>query len=131
MKQNILVKCLFVGILCSAGALADMTVDKSNGELTVTSDISGIVIAKVIGPNDEVVVNEKYEGNSFSWTVSGDDGAYRYDVRVVPVVQEKSSANVGQAMAEDSSSAKSDYVGGSIEVKNGKMRNLNNRLGKG
>lgn len=121
MKRNILVKCLLAGVLGSAGALADMTVVKSADGLTVTSDISGTVIAKVIGPNNEVVVNEKYEGSSFSWTASGADGAYRYDVRVVPSVQKNASANEGQAMTNQSSAAKSDYAGGSIEVFNGSI----------
>ncbi len=98
MKKNILLKCLLMGVILSVGALAEMTVVKSNGVLTVTSDKSGTVTAKVIGPNDEVVANETYEGNSFSWTPSGVDGAYRYDVRV-----------------------DGDYAGGSVEVRNGKI----------
>ena len=122
MKRNILVKCLLAGVLGSAGALADMTVVKSADGLTVTSDISGTVIAKVIGPNNEVVVNEKYEGSSFSWTPSGADGAYRYDVRVVPSVQKTSSTNNAiQAQAGTTPDAKSDYAGGSIEVFNGSI----------
>jgi len=121
MKQNILLKCLLAGVVGSVGALADMTVDKSNGVLTVTSDISGTVIAKVIGPNDEVIVNEKREGNSFTWIPSGADGAYRYDVRVIPATQKIASTNETQTMTEEPSSAKSDYAGGSVEVKNGQI----------
>ena len=121
MKQNILLKCLFAGVVGSVGALADMTVDKSNGVLTVTSDISGTVIAKVIGPNDEVVVNEKYEGNSFSWSPSGVDGAYRYDVRVVSATQRIASENDTQAIAGETSGTKSDYAGGSVEIKDGQI----------
>lgn len=83
MKKNIVLQCLLIGVVASVGAFANMTVDKSKGVLTITSDISGIVIAKIIGPNDEVVVNERYEGDSFSWTPSGMDGAYRYEVRVI------------------------------------------------
>lgn len=111
MKKNISINYLLMGVMASVGAFADMTVVKSAGEITVTSSISGTVIAKIIGPNDEVVVNEKYEGNSFSWTVAGVDGAYRYDVRVVP----------SQVDNEDESEVKSDYAGGSIEVKDGQM----------
>lgn len=96
MKQSILVKCLLAGVIGSAGALAEMTVEMSNGVLTITSDKSGTLTAKVIGPNDEVIVNEKYEGSSsFTWVASGEDGAYRYDVRV-----------------------DGDYAGGSIEIVN-------------
>lgn len=118
MKQDILLKCLLVGVVGSVGAFADMTVDKSNGVLTVTSDISGTIIAKVIGPNDEVIVNEKREGNSFTWIPSGADGAYRYDVRVIPATQKIASANNIQVMTEQTSGAKSDYAGGSIEIIN-------------
>jgi len=117
MKQNILLKCLLAGVIGSVGALADMTVDKSNGVLTVTSTMSGTVIAKVIGPNDEVVVDTKTQGNSFTWSPSGEDGAYRYDVRVVPAVKKTASENAIQA----DSSAKSDYAGGSVEVRDGQM----------
>lgn len=120
MIKNILIKCLLLGVIISTGVLADMSVDKSNGLLTVTSNISGIVMAKVIGPNDEVIVNLKEEGNSFTWTPSGVDGAYRYDVRVVPVNQEESSSNGIQTTQEDTS-AKSDYAGGSVEVVDGQM----------
>ena len=119
MKQNILVKCLLAGVVGSVGALADMTVDKSNGVLTVTSDISGTVIAKVIGPNDEVVVNEKYSGSSFSWVPSGSDGAYRYDIRVVTV-----QTNVKRDLSSQSKNkikVKRNYAGGSVEVKNGQI----------
>ncbi len=125
-RNNILAKLLVAGVVSSVSAFAIMTVDKSNGVLTVTSDISGTVIAKVIGPNDEVVVNEKYEGNSFTWSPSGVDGAYRYDVRVVPATQKITSTNTqainnAQAVAGKTSGAKSDYAGGSIEIRNAQM----------
>jgi len=96
MKRNILIKGLLVGAMFSVSALADMTVDKTGGVLTITSTSNGKVIAKVIGPNDEVIVNETYEGSSFTWSPSGVDGEYRYDVRV-----------------------EGDYAGGSVEVHNG------------
>jgi len=123
MKQNIVVKCLLAGVVASVGVFADMTVDKSSAVLTVTSDISGTVIAKIIGPNDKVVVNEIYEGNSFSWTPSGVDGAYRYDVRVIPAAQKSASenANIMQAEVKNTSTAKSDYAGGSVEVQNSQI----------
>jgi len=106
MKRNILIKGLLVGAMLSVSALADMTVDKSAGVLTITSTSNGKVIAKVIGPNDEVIVNERYEGNSFTWVPSGGDGAYRYDVRV-----------------------EGDYAGGSVEVKNGQLEVIENMGG--
>ena len=119
--KNKLLKSLLIGVVSSVGALADMTVDKSNGMLTVTSTISGTVIAKVIGPDDKVVLNSKEEGNSFAWTPSGMDGAYRYDVRVIPVAQKSESAS-GDAQATNKElSAKSDYAGGSVEVLDGHL----------
>ena len=99
MKRKILMKCLLMVVVSSVGALADMTIDKSNGVLTVTSSISGKVTAKVIGPNDVIIVNETYEGNSFTWSPSGGDGAYRYNVRV-----------------------EGDYTGGSVEVRDGQIQ---------
>ena len=98
MKRNILIKGLLVGAVLSVSALADMTVDKSGGVLTITSTSNGKVIAKVIGPNNEVIVNETYEGSSFTWSPYGVDGAYRYDVRV-----------------------EGDYAGGSVEVVDGQV----------
>ena len=98
MKKKNLFKFLLMGVVSSVGALADMSVDKSGGSLTVTSTLNGKVHAKVIGPNDEVVVDETYEGNSFSWSPSGEDGAYRYTVRV-----------------------EGDYSGGLLEVQNGQI----------
>ncbi len=94
MKKNVLLKCLLVGVVTSVSALAGITTDKSNGVLTFTSDTSGVVIAKIVGPDDKIVVDEKYEGNSFSWTPEGADGVYRYDVRI-----------------------KGDHVGGSVSIK--------------
>lgn len=104
MRRNLLMKCLLAGAVVSVGALADMTVDKSNGILTIISSSSGTVIAKVIGPNDEIIVDEIFKGTTFSWTPSGEDGAYRYDVRVG-----------------------NDYAGGSIELENGQMKENVNR----
>lgn len=121
MRRNVLMKCLLAGAVLSVGALADMTVDKSYGVLTITSSISGTVIAKVIGPNDEVVVNTKTQGNSFTWTPSGVDGAYRYDVRVIPVAPKTASANAVITMEKKNSGAKSDYAGGSVEILNGSI----------
>ena len=112
MKRDTLLKYVLIGAVSSVGALADMVVDKTNGVLTVTSSISGTVIAKVIGPNNEVVVNEKYEGNSFTWTPSGEDGAYRYDVNVLTVSEDSEQSE---------ENTQSDYAGGSVEVKDGDM----------
>ncbi len=119
MKQNILVKCLLAGVVGSVCTSADMTVDKSNGVLTITSDISGTLTAKVIGPNDKVVVNEKYQGNSFSWVPSGTDGAYRYDVRVGSA-QTNGKRDVS-SQSRNEIKVDRNYAGGSIEVKDGQM----------
>ena len=98
MKNNILIKGLLVGALLSVGAFAEMTVEKSNGMLTIMSSTSGTVTAMVVGPNDEIIVNETFDGTTFSWTPTGEDGAYRYDVRV-----------------------NGDYAGGSVEIKNNQI----------
>jgi len=127
MKKDFLLKALLAIVTTSVGAFAEMTVDKSNGVLTVTSDISGTVIAKVIGPNNEVVVNEKYEGNSFSWTASGVDGIYRYEIRVISTqnkikdIDELSRMNDIQLM-EKKLIGKQEYTRGSIKIYNGKMK---------
>ncbi len=131
MKNSLIAKYLLIAAVGSVGAVADMTVDKSNGVVTITSSISGTVIAKVIGPDDKVIVDRKYEGNSFSWTPSGADGAYRYDVRVTPHTEEVAALTIStlsmlesseiKSMAEKTSSTKSDYAGGSVEVKDGQI----------
>ncbi len=97
-KSNILPKLLLSATLISVVAFADISVNKSNGILSVNSDKSGIVRAKVINPNNQMVIDETYEGNSFSWTPSGADGAYRYDVWI-----------------------KGERTAGSIEIDNGKI----------
>lgn len=98
-------------------ASAEIYVDTSKGILLITSDLSGTVIAKIIGPDDEVVVDESYSGSSFLWTPEGSDGAYRYDVRVVPNEQ---SDRITQRVEDTPEGIfESDYAGGSIEVKNG------------
>ncbi|WP_415407450.1 hypothetical protein ACLHDG_02670 [Sulfurovum sp. CS9] len=113
MKQtNILAKLLLAGAVSSVSAFAMMTVDKSNGVLKVSSDINGIVIAKIINPNDEVIVHKQFNGSSFSWTLSGPDGVYFYDVRVIPT-QIVSSG--------DKRSGRGDYAGGMIEVVGGQI----------
>ena len=121
MKKNIVLKVLLAGVVSSVGALADMSVDKSGGVLTITSTITGTVIAKVIGPNDKVVVNTKTQGNSFTWIPSGMDGAYRYDVRVVPKTTKVNAVDTEQQQSVEDSNMKSDYAGGSVEVTNGQI----------
>lgn len=105
MRKSLFWKLILSGVMATS-AMAALTVDKSNGVLTVTSDVAGIVIAKVVGPNDNVVVDERYEGDTFSWTPSGENGAYRFDVNVVPAVEGEGEGA---------------YAGGSIEVANGQM----------
>ncbi len=114
--KSLLLAAIVTGV--GTHAFAEMTVDKSQGQLIITSDFEGTVIAKVIGPDDVVVVNERYSGNSFSWSPSsGPDGAYRYDVRVI----EQSNTAATKTQGQQSSSTNSDYAGGSVEVRNGAM----------
>ena len=120
MKQNILLKCLLAGVLGSAGALADIAVDKSDGVLSIVAEGGETMRVKIVAPDDTVIVDTEVTG-SFSWTPSGSDGAYRYDVRVVPSTQKIASTTDIQAMAGETSGTKSDYAGGSVEVKNGQM----------
>ena len=104
-------KLLFTAMLFSltSHAYSEITVDQSNGVLNITSDIDGTVSAKIIGPDDKVVVDDSYSGSSFSWAPSsGPDGAYRYDIRINKVSEKE----------EDSAG---DYAGGSVEVKNGQI----------
>ena len=129
------IRVLFISLLASLSShvMADVTVDKSNGVLTITSDIDGKINAKVIGPDDSVVVNERFSGNSFSWAPSsGSDGAYRYDVRFSPdAINTKSNSSARLNLfnttsisnQQDSSSptVQSDYAGGSVEVINGQI----------
>jgi len=85
-KKTYLYRTLLSALLLGVTniALAEITVDKSQGELKVISDINGMVIVKIIGPDDVVVVDDQYPGNSFIWSPSsGPDGVYRYDVRVI------------------------------------------------
>lgn len=126
MKQNnCLKKNLFVmSLVClSTNAVADLTVNKSSGVLRITSDISGTVEAKVISPDNEVVVDESYSGFSFNWAPSNDlDGAYRYEVRVYQEGQNFSSVS-GELPEKrlSVSTDESDYAGGSVEIKNGQI----------
>lgn len=124
MKQKFSIKeMLLLGALAglATNALAEMTVDQSNGVLTISSDSSGTVIAKVVGPDDEMIVDESYSGSSFSWAPSsGSDGAYRYDVRVLLEQNDSASKSVED---DPNVTQKSDYAGGSVEVKDGQITN--------
>ena len=115
MKNHRSFNCVLFGLILTiftVPAVAEITVDKSQGELNITSDFNGTVTVKIIGPDDVVVVDDKYYGNSFYWLPSsGPDGAYRYDVRIVE-----------ESFSEDHNErtdTKSEYAGGSIEVVNG------------
>lgn len=130
MKQENRIKLvLYMALLISpsSAVIADVSVDKSNGMLTITSDFDGTINAKIIGPDDSVVVNDSLIGNSFSWTPSsGPDGAYRYDVRFSPSpINTNSSArlnlfNTGSVSTQQNT-GQSDYAGGSVEVINGQI----------
>ncbi len=134
MKLDKKIKSLLLAAIVAGmgtNTFAEMTVDTTNGVLTITSDIDGTVSAKVIGPDDKVVVNDRFSGNSFSWSPSsGPDGAYRYDVRFSPSPTNTNSSarlnlfNASSTSTEQDVSAptiKSDYAGGSVEVKNGQL----------
>ena len=113
MLKGFFIKIIIVAAVTSINVSAKMTVDDSNGVLTITSTLSGMVIAKIIGPNNEVLVDEKYEGNSFFWTPSScASGAYRYDVKVIPFSKKEGTV-------QKEIKYKSDYAGGVIEVLNG------------
>jgi len=110
MKQNnILAKLLLAGVLSSAFVCAEMTVNQSNDILMVTSDIHGIVIAKIIDPNEKVIVDKRYNGSSFSWIPSGPEGTYRYDVRVIPTSGNGEHIRLG------------DYAAGMISIVGGQI----------
>ena len=111
MKSKLAAALLIIATAGTINTFANITIDKSNGVLTITSDISGIVFVKIIDPNDKLIIDKRYEGNSFSWIPSsGPDGAYRYDVHIVEVNQEGNDKRT-----------KSDYAGGSVEVVNGEL----------
>lgn len=109
------IKYLLIGLFASAlsgigsPVFAEITVNQAEGVLTIISSVGGTVTAKVVAPDDEIVINQQYDGSMFSWTPSGMDDAYRYDVRIIPD-QTDASANT-----------KGNYAGGVIEVKNGQM----------
>ncbi len=67
MKQDTFIRnALFSAILLSSTsvAIADMTVDKSQGQLNISSDINGTVITKIINPvNETVNSSNKRENN--------------------------------------------------------------------
>jgi len=107
MKQKVIGKLLVAGAVTTVFAFAEISMSKANGVVTITADKSGKITAKVIGPDDKVIINETYEGNSFSWTPSGNDGAYRYDVVIG-----------------------SEYAGGSVEVVNGTLKEERERREK-
>lgn len=89
MKKNTLQNYVLAGIITTTSLFSEITVDTSHGILDITSDISGTVIAKIIGPNDNIVIDERYEGSSFTWVPSGIDGAYRYEVRLLTQKKEE------------------------------------------
>lgn len=108
----------------TSSAMAEITVDETQGKIDAVSDTNGTISIKIVGPDDVVVVDESYEGNSFSWTPSiGLDGAYRYDIRVV----QSSNIESTEAQNEQNNATEGDYAGGSVEVINGKVINSKER----
>ena len=116
--------------MISTSAFATMTVNTTGGLLSVECDQSGTVVAKVVAPDDTIIVNERYEGNQFTWSPAemggayryAMDGAYRYDVRIViPPTEDEKSENEEAEFEENE--AISEYAGGSLEVRNGEIIN--------
>ncbi len=105
---------LLVGFVSSVYSSADISVDKSNGLLTISSDKDGIVIAKIFGPDNNIVVSKRYNGSSFSWVPNGPDGTYSYEMRVVPA---QKSAN------KETSMGKGEHTAGMLEVVHGQIFN--------
>lgn len=112
--------CLF-----SASAFAALSVDTSSGVLEVSSSLGGNqkVIAKVMSPDDQLIVDQTYAGNSFTWTPpAGANGAYRYDVRVITTPDDLEGAGAeGDAAQNNESASTEEYAGGSVEVANGQI----------
>jgi len=105
-------------LLYGGSAFAAMDVKVTENQLSVTCDTSGTVIAKVVAPDGTVLVDTRFEGYRFTWTPSGADGAYRYDIQVLlPQEQENNTMDLTQ------SSPAPEYAGGSVEVRNGKIIN--------
>ncbi len=59
MKSKLLTTFLLIAAAGSINAVADITISKSNGVVTITSDISGIVFVKVIDPDDKVIIDRR------------------------------------------------------------------------
>ena len=119
MKKNILVKMLLIGAVASVGAFADIEVYISNDALSFDANADKIKI-KIVAPDDKVIINTTATG-SFTWYVRGDNGAYRYDVRIIPAIQvQKTSLDTTDSNKQISSASPSNkqdsYVGGSVEV---------------
>lgn len=108
MRKSLFWKLMLSGVMATS-AMAALTVDKSNGVLTVTSDAAGVVSAKVMSVTDEVIVDTTFEGYSFSWTPNVADGTYLYEVRVTAASE-----------AEEEGSA-SDVKMGVAMVRNGQL----------
>ena len=107
---------LAAGMMGSVSAFGAMTVEVSESLLSVECDKAGTVIAKVVAPDDTVLVDTQYEGYRFTWSPSGSDGAYRYDVRVVMQPVEAVEGEHVQG-----AETVSEYAGGSVEVRSGKI----------
>lgn len=123
MKKNTRVKIvLFSALLISSisTAMSESTVYKSNEQLTVSFDVVGTVIAKIIGPDDVSVVNERFSGNSFNWYLNSEpDGTYRYEVRIIEQSPTNDEGNSNKLSFTGTN--KINYAGGMIEVKNGSI----------
>lgn len=114
-----------VCLLTATGAFAKLDVDTSNGMLSISSTAEGVtqkVIAKIMAPDDRLIVEETYEGSSFAWTPpAGANGAYRYDVRVVTTPYDAEDGSEAKKVPNNESASIEEYAGGSVEVRDGEI----------
>jgi len=115
MKVNLISKLLLSAIIGSGIAYAEMSVNITKGGLSVTSTLYGKVIAKVVDPNGNVLVNTTYEGSSFNWQAGGENGAYSYEVRVIGAQEETNTKN------KSDSEESVDFTGGIVEIADGSI----------
>ena len=112
-------------LLTTTTAFATLKVAITDGVLYISSSITEgnqKVIAKIVAPNDQLIVDKTYEGSSFTWTPSaGANGAYRYDVRVITTPENESSEVETKKLQNNKFNSSEEYAGGSIVVVNGKI----------
>ena len=123
--SSILAKVLLAGTLSSVMAFAEITVDKSNGVLSIVSESGNTMRVKIIAPDDSVIVDKEVPG-AYTWTPTGKDGAYRYDAHDVSAAkisaEDMENIESMKAAITKISSEANDYAGGGIEIVNGQIK---------